>query len=180
MWLGPTPGPVGSPLTTKGDVYGFTTVDARLAVGTDGQVVVADSAEGTGLKWVAREPTSALVATSETTASTSYTDLATAGPAVTVTTGTVALVIVSASLANDTAGRFAFMGYAVTGASSLGAGDAIALSYESSAADDELQASWVSLRTDLTAGSNTFTAKYRAATSGTATFKNRHITVLPY
>ncbi len=51
MWLGPTPGPVGSPLTTKGDVYGFTTVDARLAVGTDGQVVVADSAEGLGIKW---------------------------------------------------------------------------------------------------------------------------------
>jgi len=26
-----------SPLTTKGDVYTYTTVDARLAVGTDGQ-----------------------------------------------------------------------------------------------------------------------------------------------
>ncbi len=51
MWLGPTPGPVGSPLTTKGDVYGFTTVDARLAVGTNGQIIVADSAEGLGIKW---------------------------------------------------------------------------------------------------------------------------------
>lgn len=42
-----------SPLTTKGDVYTFSTVDARLAVGTNGQVLTADSAEATGLKWAA-------------------------------------------------------------------------------------------------------------------------------
>ena len=40
-----------SPLTTKGDVYTFSTVDARLAVGTNGQVLTADSGEVTGLKW---------------------------------------------------------------------------------------------------------------------------------
>jgi hypothetical protein len=43
----------GSPLTTKGDVYTFSTVNARLAVGTDGQVLTADSAQATGLKWAA-------------------------------------------------------------------------------------------------------------------------------
>ena len=40
-----------SPLTTKGDVYTYSTTDARLGVGTDGQVLTADSAEVTGLKW---------------------------------------------------------------------------------------------------------------------------------
>ena len=40
-----------SPLTTKGDVYTYSTTDARLAVGTNGQVLTADSAEATGLKW---------------------------------------------------------------------------------------------------------------------------------
>jgi hypothetical protein len=42
----------GLPLTTKGDLYGFSTVDARLAVGTNGQVLSADSTQATGLRWV--------------------------------------------------------------------------------------------------------------------------------
>ena len=40
-----------SPLTTKGDLYTFSTVDARLGVGANGTVLTADSAETTGLKW---------------------------------------------------------------------------------------------------------------------------------
>lgn len=40
-----------SPLTTKGDLYSFDTNNARLPIGTDGQILVADSNESTGLKW---------------------------------------------------------------------------------------------------------------------------------
>jgi len=40
-----------TPLTTKGDIFTFTTVDARLGVGANGTVLTADSAEPTGLKW---------------------------------------------------------------------------------------------------------------------------------
>jgi trimeric autotransporter adhesin len=42
-----------TPLTTKGDLFTFTTEDARLPVGTDGYTLVADSVEATGLKWAA-------------------------------------------------------------------------------------------------------------------------------
>lgn len=40
-----------SPLTTKGDLYTYSTTDDRLPVGTNGQVLTADSSEATGLKW---------------------------------------------------------------------------------------------------------------------------------
>jgi len=42
-----------SPLTTKGDLYTFDTANQRLGVGTNGQVLTADSTEATGLKWAA-------------------------------------------------------------------------------------------------------------------------------
>ena len=40
-----------TPLTTKGDLLTYDTADARLAVGTNAQVLTADSAEATGMKW---------------------------------------------------------------------------------------------------------------------------------
>jgi hypothetical protein len=40
------------PLTTKGDIYTFSTLEERLPVGTDGYVLSADSLEATGLKWI--------------------------------------------------------------------------------------------------------------------------------
>ena len=48
---GSTVGLSGSPLTTKGDLYGFSTVDARIPVGANGQVLTANSAVSLGVEW---------------------------------------------------------------------------------------------------------------------------------
>ena len=40
-----------SPLTTKGDLYTFSTVNTRLPVGLNTQVLIADSSQPTGLRW---------------------------------------------------------------------------------------------------------------------------------
>jgi hypothetical protein len=42
-----------SPLTTKGDLYGFDTANARIPVGSNGQVLTADSTQTLGVKWAA-------------------------------------------------------------------------------------------------------------------------------
>ena len=40
-------------LTTKGDLMAFSSVEARVPIGTDAQVLTADSAQTLGLKWAA-------------------------------------------------------------------------------------------------------------------------------
>jgi hypothetical protein len=51
LWATPAAG--SSPLTTKGDIHGFSTVDVRVPIGTDAYVLTADSAQTLGLKWAA-------------------------------------------------------------------------------------------------------------------------------
>jgi hypothetical protein len=166
----------------KGDlVVGNATNDSGiLSVGTANQVLTVDSTTATGLKWASASaaPTSATnkITTSETTTSTSFTNLATSGPEVTLTTGTKVLVIIS-GLINNNSGEGSFMGFAVSGASNISATTAKCLSLKVSANGNvPLQASLVTLQT-VTAGSNTFTAKY-ASGANTCTFSNREITVI--
>ena len=40
-----------TPLTTKGDLWGFSSVDARVPRGNDGDVLLTDSAQTLGVKW---------------------------------------------------------------------------------------------------------------------------------
>ncbi len=105
----------------------------------------------------------------------------TAGPTVTLTTGTKAMEIVTGSLA-PSAGGSAFLSYSVSGASTIAASDEHAVIREHGSSSDTglVQASTTSVVTGLTAGSNTFTLQYRSSSkSDTATFSNRSITVIP-
>lgn len=120
---------------------------------------------------------SASVATYQSTSSTTFTDLATAGPAVTLTTGTKALVVVTARMSNGSTGYNSLMGFAVSGASTVSAADERTLRIWSNALG-AFQVSAAFLLTGLTAGSNTFTAKYKAESPSTANFENRSISVI--
>jgi len=51
MSAGRIPTTANSPLTVKGDLFTFSTGSAKLAVGTNGQVLTADSTQSTGLKF---------------------------------------------------------------------------------------------------------------------------------
>jgi len=51
MAAGRIPTTANSTITTKGDLFTYSTAPARLAVGTNATVLTADSTEATGLKW---------------------------------------------------------------------------------------------------------------------------------
>lgn len=122
-------------------------------------------------------PSSATVITAETSTSTSFTDLATAGPAVTVDTLTQATVILSCRQSNSNAGNSARMGYAVSGDTTTAASDNEAVVAISLVANGITLTSGI-FRPVLTAGSNTFTSKYRCG-ANTGSWSSRDIYVFP-
>ena len=139
-----------------------------------GQIFAATGANAIA----ARLPSTATVATSQTTASTSYTDMATVGPAVTVNTGPMALVGVTSTSANNTS-TSTYMGYDVSGATTIAATDARASVHDPGTVNKRLRFTAVTLQTGLTPGSNTFTSKYKVD-GGTATYFARDIFVIPF
>lgn len=120
--------------------------------------------------------TQASTTTSQTTTSTSFTDLATVGPSVTVTTGTKAIVFWGCQLSNDTANAQSRMSVAVSSATTIAASTNYQIQQDGVAANSSwrMNTFWVPT---LTAGSNVFTAKY-AVSAGTGTFSNRFILVI--
>lgn len=122
---------------------------------------------------------SATVTTSQTTTSTSFTDLSTVGPEVTVTIGSngLALVILTCEIF-PASGAFARMGFALSGANTLAANAVDSLFSQLSGSQPDFQGSFVKLLTGLSPGSTVFTAKY-STSAGTSTFLQRKIAVIP-
>lgn len=123
---------------------------------------------------LAGNPTTATadVTTSETTTSATYTDLATVGPAVTLTPGrtTDQMIFVSARIANNTGGQDSYISPAIAGAA---ASDVDAFLWAVAAANYFERGSSHTLASSV-ANASTHTAKYRVA-GGTGTFVNRRI-----
>lgn len=121
-------------------------------------------------------PIQSSVVAIESTTSTSYTDLTTLGPAVTVTIGSTgkALVGIYAAYSNAS-GNFALMSYAISGATTVAATDTYALQAN---ATSDVRNGAVTVVSGLNPGSTTFTAKYRV-TAGTGAFNGRFLWVCP-
>jgi hypothetical protein len=129
-----------------------------------------------GLNSIAeRTPASAIVATSQNTTSTSYVDLATVGPSVSVTTGPAAVVMIYNANVNAAGTSSSLMSFEVSGATSQAPNDNMAIGAASTVGS---RAGASFLVTGLNAGTNTFTCKYRVGGS-TGTFVDRRIAVLP-
>lgn len=126
--------------------------------------------------WGARSPAQNYIVSDQTTTSTSYTDLTTAGPSVSVDIGASkqALVIISAGLYNAATPKY--MSVAVSGATTIAASDTEAIRRDGGAFDGIQTTAFII--SGLNPGTNVFTAKYKTA-SGTANFFARRIIVIP-
>jgi hypothetical protein len=106
--------PFTSPLTTKGDLYAYSTLDARFPVGTNNHFIVADSAQALGIKYRALlaadlpvgsilQVTTGTLTTRFTTASTSWTALTGLSASITpASSSNKILVLYNVSGVNDT------------------------------------------------------------------------------
>lgn len=144
----------------------FTAADVNTYLGAN----ITDLHRRTTLHWEQ-------VVTSESTTSTTYTNLATVGPAVTnVEVGQSGRVLITlTSSLSHASGGICVMGYEFSGATTGSASDSFALSGSSPAG---LRMSATYVQASLNPGMHTFTAKYRT-NGGTATFAGRNIIVLP-
>lgn len=116
----------------------------------------------------------------ESTSSTLYVDLSTVGPEISLDTGPSAFVFIRCALQNDTGSAQAVMSYEISGAttsSDTADMDSRSITLDGVTAFNSWRMGGASY-VDLTPGSNTFTAKYRAGGAGTAIFSARFIAVL--
>lgn len=141
-----------------------------------GQIWVSTAANAGAM----RTPSFGHVTAAQTTTSVgTFVDLTTVGPTVTVTTGVNAITSHAAAMSNATSGANAIMSYAVSGATTIAADATRCIRSESTPANAEWRCSSTHFVPSLTAGSNTFTAKYTTGSGGTASFKERHLLVFP-
>jgi hypothetical protein len=110
-WVTPTD---QTPLTTKGDLFAFSTVDARLAVGANETRLVADSTQTVGLKYVADTTNYAINAKADLLVGTAADTLAA------LTVGTNGQVLTADSTVSPTGLKWATPAVSASGLTKIG------------------------------------------------------------
>lgn len=172
-----------NPMTTTGDtIYSSSgSTPARLEIGTTGQILTVAGGVPTWATAAAAVPNnaSALTTGSQTTTSGSFTGLTTA-TAVTVTTGTKALVIITTEMSISVNSEQMWASWAVSGATTIAASNNYSVFTETPSTGTLPRVNTFTrgyIQTGLTAGSNTFTMQYKVG-GGTGVFGNRSISVV--
>ena len=165
--------PVFATTTTRDAAFGGTG-KKTLAEGQFAYIEAADTIQYyNGTSWLTvPQFSAATVTTAQTTTSTTYTDLATVGPAVTLITGTSVLVQIQ-TLGSSTVTNRQLTSFAVSGATTVSAGTYV-MPADITMDGPRVQSFVV---TGLTAGSNTFTMKYKSSDGNTITWSQRVISV---
>ncbi len=142
----------------------------------DGSVITLYGVGGAGasVSAVENQVRSATVSTEQSTSSTTFTDLATVGPSVSLVTGTEVLVTLGAYCYTNSAGPYAYLGVAVSGATTIAPTDTVSTRAPGDAYVIPLSRTFKI--SGLTPGLNTFTLKYRVSNSF-HNFGNRDLTV---
>ena len=143
------------------------TSDAQFFVSTGANAVAA------------RELSGDTVLASQATTSTTYTNLATVGPQVSVNTSDRAVVFFASQLTNSLSNGASSFSVAVSGATSVAASDDWRVVQDGVAAGNANRVGVTHQFSGLNAGSNTFTMQYKVG-SGTGTYERREIVVLPF
>jgi hypothetical protein len=168
-----------NPMTTTGDtIYSSSgSTPARLGIGSTGNILTVAGGVPT---WAAPAggitSANSTVDTEQATTSTSFTDLTTVQTA-TLTTGTKALVLITAKIRATPQYANVLVGFAVSGATTIAASDNSAMKIVEPYSQEVYTVTMPIYVSTLTAGSNSFTMKFKTST-GTANFADRQITVI--
>lgn len=130
-------------------------------------------------KIAARICRQASVATSQTTTSTTFTDLATKGPSLTVDHGETVLVFWSCKMSNNTNNVATSVGVGASGSDHVSPHNSWRLLHDGVSANETSRYSAFREIGRLNPGTSTFTLKYKVASSSTGTFSDRNLIVMP-
>lgn len=165
-----------APITLQEGMRAYLTASTvAAATGASTAVPTGITTVYNGSAWVCTTPVASRTAATGTLTSTSFTSTLSGSPgtnpSVTLTTGTSALIILSANITNSSG--YSIVSVAVSGATTVAASDDYSLA---SALTTEQSQTTTLVLTGLTAGTNTFTINYRV-TGGTGTIYRRSLVV---